>query len=283
MTRLCTPAVFALLSAVALVACGPTPPNFDALARHRVEACGTMFSADEVVRRAYDGEPTGALPSSVYTPPDTVAVSYLDLSGIDTLRHYPCAEDTSHAREILGELGYRNPILTYENEQALFYEAIDKYGIAATYSIFFCDFVGDVLGRRSGSLYHQGLFGKFGENGEGLEQERLLRKLASFTYTTGMTLLADEGLPRLVERVTLLGSEQEVGEVSHPSNEGHAAGIGVCVTWVEPNLWGGCDAVRVGISQTVATDEESGEFHQLAIHSLLEGFYGYAGWCGRRE
>ncbi len=270
-------------SILALVACGPTPPDYDALARHSVEACGEVFRADDLVRQAYEGEPTGSLPTSVAAPSGTVAVSYMKEVDEEKLRYYPCAEDEERARALLRELGYRSPVLSEEEDHFLVYEAIDPYGIASSYSVFLCDFVGEVLGRRTGSLYHQGLFGAFGENGGEALGDDLLRKLASITFATGMTRLANEGYPRFVEGITLIGSEQEVTEVSHPGNDDLAGGIGVCATWVEPNLWGGCDAVRVGMSRTVILDREAGDFHQVPIYSVLEGFYGFAGWCGRRE
>lgn len=269
--------------ALALSACGPTPPDYDSLARHEVEACGEVFTADVIVRRAYEGSPKGDLPASIDAPGGTVAVSYLERSGADLLRRYPCADDVSDARRLLAEMDYKNPILVHENDHAVFFEAIDTYGISSTYSILLCDFVGDVTARRSGSLYHQGLFGEFGENGGEPPDDSHIRDLASITFATGMTQLADEGTARLVEGVTLLGSEEDVREVDHPGVDEDTLGIGVCVTWVEPNLWGGCDAIRVGMSRTVMLNHDSGEFHQVAIHSLIEGFYGFAGWCGRRE
>ena len=272
-----------LLLSLALSACGPSPPNYDALAGHRVEACGDTFRADEIVRRAYEADPTGSLPWAVPAPERTVAVASLEEIDGERLRRYPCAEDVDDARDVLSRLRYRSPVLMREDERFFIFEAIDPYGIASTYSIFSCEFVGEVLGRRSGALYHQGLFGVFGENGGEPPGDDHIRALASITFATGMTHLANEGYARLVEGVTLIGSEEDVSLVSHPSNDEAVDGIGVCVTWVEPNLWGGCDAIRVGISRTVVLDGPAGEFHQLPIHSLLDGFYGYAGWCGRRE
>ena len=267
----------------ALIACGPTPPDFDSLSELSVEACGQVFSAAEVVRRAYDKDPAGELPAEVATPPGTVAVSELDRSSGEPLRRYPCANDDPHARLVMMEIGFVNISLLAEEEHVLIYDAVDVHGVQSAYSIFRCGFVGDVIGRRSGSIPSQGLFGTFGENGEQTRYEEVLRDLSSLTFATNMTVLADDGWPRYVEGITLLGSEAEVSPVFHPASDGERDSIGVCVTWVEPNLWGGCDAVRVGMSRTIAVDPEERAFHQLAIQSLLEGFYGYAGWCGRRQ
>jgi hypothetical protein len=275
------PGIIPLLALFVVVACGPTPPDFAGLAGHEVEACGEVFGADEIVRRAYDGDATGSLPTDVGLPEGTIAASVLDTDGDAPRRRYPCARDAAHADALLSEMGYRDASRLDTDGKSFVYEAIDTYGLAGTYALFACDFVGDVTSRRDGSLIEQGLFGAFGENGGHGVDDGMIRDLAARTFATGMTQLAWEGRPRYVDGPVLLGSEREISTFQLGADQ-QAEGIGVCVTWVEPDLWGGCDFVRVGITRTGVLDRDGGDFHQLAIHNLL-GHHGFPGWCGRRE
>lgn len=266
-----------------LLACGPTPPDYGRLAGHTVDVCGTVFGADEIVRRAYDGAATGELPAEVPFTSGAVAASVNSSEDGTTVRRYPCARNVNEALVQLAEMGYRDAVRVdgADDERVFEFRAVDPYGLEGVYTLFDCNFVGEVESRRSGSLIEQGLFGAFGENGGQAVDDEMIRSLSAFTFATGMTGLAWEGRQRFVEGPTLLGSEEAVGSVQIGTEES-AAAIGVCVTWVEPDFWGGCDFIRVGISRTAVPDRDNGAFHQLAIHNLLD-HHGFPGWCGRME
>ncbi len=274
--------IIAGLAAAGLLSyCGPTPPDYDALDRYQVEACGEVFSAAEIVRLAYDGRSDGKLPAELEVPAGTVAASYREDSNGVRVRRYPCADDEEDARARLSSIGYTDKSLYLQGDHYLVFDATDRYGISGRYSILLCGFVGEVTSRDSGDMHQQGLFGSFGGAvSDDPEAGALAAELASLTFATGMTRLASDGWPRYVDGITLLTSDQEIGPVRHPGHEDEVDGVGVCAVWVEPDTWGGCDAIRVGVAHTMLTDNDGEDFHQAAIQSLLEGYYGFSGWCG---
>lgn len=260
--------------ALALSACGPSPPNYDDLAQAAVTTnCGGSYDAATLVRQAYDGAPFAALPAPVSIPEGTVAAGARIGTDAPLRRFFPCADDGAAAVSKLSDLGFTDLSYDTENPRLLFVNGKDPFGIDGYFAVYKCEFVGDLEQQLSGNFMDMGVRGSF-TGVSALPEVETAREFANISLHTGLVNVATTGY---VENLVVLGLEDQF--TTRTFSETDYATLDVCAVWVEPNLWGGCDLVTVGDAFLIAN--EDGTFHMLPF--VGSPIYSYAGYCGRSE
>ncbi|RMG14406.1 MAG: hypothetical protein D6729_13770 [Deltaproteobacteria bacterium] len=271
----------AVLASFLGAACGPTPPDYAALAEIAVDngTCGGAWTAEEIVRIAYEQPRFEGLANPDGLPEETWQVASPLFADTEVRRVYPCADGPEGAVTALEAFGYTELSMVKNTGQVYVYEARDPYGIPGHYTLFSCDYTSDVNAQLTGADLDLGLYGLF--QGTAMPDYETLATFVTRAFRTGMLQPASLDYVDRGGAVFLRISDDLTVAPFPGQDDPVRTRLDTCFTWVHPNLWGGCDTVVVGAAATLLDPEDPTRFHQLPIRG--SPVYRFTGWCGRSQ
>ena len=278
--RRALPLLFVLAGLASLAACGATPPDYKNLETFSLSACGSTFTAAQIVHAAYDQKDLGSLPDPQTLPSGTLlAATEAKLAAVVT-RDLPCALDATTTAAALKKDGYTDVTAAGSGPYLLLFKATDPYGIPGTYGVPKCSFVGPMKQNLTGGYTDQGLHGTFGPDVAPIVSVADAQTFAALTFRSQATQVADVSTlpPTVGGRPVFLAMDDAYKQRQFTSGGPDLDSLGLCAAWVVPNFYGGCDSVAVGISFTILVDDQ-GDFQQSPL--TPSPTYIFQGYCGR--
>lgn len=265
--------------------CGPSAPDYTALAQISVSACGRSTTAETAVRLAYANTPFKGLPADTDSlPADTVGAATATVNGGVVTRTLPCADSLLDASNELKNLGYTAYSHIEPRPHVYLFQGTDRYGVAGTFSLFKCSFVGKLQQPLNGAYPSLGLAGTFGTDLGTTPDVAGLKTFSSLTLRTRVIQVDDSPAspfpPYVDGSITFFAMENAIVPRDFSGVGTNIPSFATCGVWVIPDFFGGCDTVVVGSSH-ILLDETNGTFRQEPMTPSPR--YAFSGWCGRTK
>jgi hypothetical protein len=282
----------AALTGLALVAaaCGTKEPDWAFLSQVTIPStltCGRDLDGASLVHLAYEGNPFAGLPDPEPLPDDARSAA----DDLGSLHHtFPCASSAATARADLEAAGYTDLALASESPRAFVFTGKDRVGIEGRYVRFSCAWVSDLRQDLDPpppwSVLTAGIDGTFAQVPAPSDALQALSDLAAITFRARLM----QPVPTLsaypLRDAVFVGMGDALVTGPFPSeNDPVRSVLPFCATWVEHDVYDGCDRIYLGVSFHLLLDESPGLFHQsvLVRQSLLAGDTerGLTGFCRR--